>query len=134
MTTVRSRAAGSYLRFLAWAAGLTAAAALVGYVPTWRLGGEEALAGLAAGCGIGFVASALGAIPIVLARGVPLKGVPSTMLATAVRLGVTLALGFAAALFGGVEPKPLLVWTALIYAVLLIVDTRFALAAVREER
>jgi hypothetical protein len=45
----------------------------------------------------------------------------------AVRLGVVLALGLAAALSGWFERRPLLIWIAVSHLALLAVDTRFML-------
>lgn len=128
MTTVR-RAAGSYLRFLALVVALTAIAALLGFLPTKRLGGPEALPAMAAGCLIGLVASALGAVPIALAQGSPRAGLQGIVAAMAVRFAVAVALGLAAVLSGEFERGPLLIWIAIAYAIQLVADTRYALGA-----
>jgi hypothetical protein len=67
MTASPSRAVEAYVRFLAGSVGLTAVLALLGYAPTRWLGGKPALIGLAAGCGIGLVTAAVGAVPIAVA-------------------------------------------------------------------
>ena len=69
MTASRSPAAAEYLRFLGWAVAVGAAAALLGYAPTRRLGGEGALPAMVAGCAIGVIASAVGALPVADSRG-----------------------------------------------------------------
>ncbi|HEX2644686.1 MAG TPA: hypothetical protein VHU81_16930 [Thermoanaerobaculia bacterium] len=132
--TEGSRAAGSYLRFLAWGIGTTVAAALVGWIPTRRLAGEDALPALIAGCVIALLASAIGALPVVLARSrpnAPLQGPVAALAATGVRVGVMVALGLAAALSGSFSIRPLVVWIAIAYVVLLVVDTRYAVTALR---
>ena len=63
MTDARPPAA-EYLRFLAWVAGTAVLIALVGALPTRRLGGEEAIPAMIAGCVIGALASAAGGIPV----------------------------------------------------------------------
>jgi hypothetical protein len=127
MTAPRSRAAGEYLRFLGWAVAVTLAVALLGYAPTRRLGGEAALLGLVAGCGIGLVAAAAGALPIARARGAaPAAQYRALAAAIGLRFGLTVALALAAALSGRLERPALLVWVAIGYMALLVVDTRFA--------
>jgi hypothetical protein len=127
MTALRSRAAGEYLRFLAWAVAVILAVALLGYAPTRRLGGEAALLGMVAGCGIGLVAAAAGGLPIARARGAaPAAQYRALLAAIGLRLGLTLALALAAALSGRFERPALLLWVAIGYMALLVVDTRFA--------
>jgi hypothetical protein len=91
MTAARSPAA-EYLRFLTWAVGVGAALALLGYAPTRRLGGEDAL---------------------------PLQGMLISMLT---RLAAVLALGLAVGLAGWFETRPLLLWIGLGYVAQLALD------------
>ncbi|MFL6260673.1 MAG: hypothetical protein ACJ76Y_13245 [Thermoanaerobaculia bacterium] len=116
-----------YLRFLVWAVAAAVAAGLLGYVPTRRLGGEGALPALIAGCAIGVIASAVGALPILLARRSgaapsPVQG----LLSTAIRLAVLVVLGVSAGLSGVFETRPLIVWIALGYAAQIALDVRYA--------
>jgi len=126
MTPARPPAA-EYARFLAWATAVAAAVALLGIVPTSRLGGPGALRAMVAGCVLGVVASAVGAIPIALARGGnPAARMTATLAAMGLRLLVLFALGFAVALTGWFETRPLLIWIAIGYLAQLAVDTRYA--------
>lgn len=132
-----ARAAGRYLRFLAWATGAIVAAALLGYLPTLRLAGEDALPSLIAGCAVALLASAVGAVPVARAAsrpGVARQGPQVALSAMGLRLAAVVVIGAAVALSGRFETVPLVVWIAIGHAVLLIVDTRYALRAVREER
>lgn len=126
MSSARS-AAAEYLRFLVWAVAAGVVLALLGYAPTRRLGGEGALPAMIAGCAIGVIASAVGALPIVLARrsgrSAPLQGMLVSM---ASRLAAVLALGLSAGLSGWFESRPLLIWIALGYVAQLVLDTRYA--------
>jgi hypothetical protein len=124
-------AAGSavmgYLRFRVWAVAISIAAALLGYVPTRRLGGDGALPAMAAGIAVGVIASAVGALPILLARRSgaapsPVQG----LLSTAIRLAALVVLGVSAALSGVFETRPLIVWIALGYVAQLALDVRYA--------
>jgi hypothetical protein len=126
MTEARSPAAG-YLRFLAWATVLTGAVAGIGYLPTLRLGGRGAVPAMIAGCVVGWLSSLAGGVPVALARGsAPEAAYQTTMLSMAVRFVVALALGLAAALSGIFERDPLLIWIAITYLALLVVDTWYA--------
>lgn len=128
MSDTRTPAA-EYLRFLAWGLAAVTAAALLGFVPTRRLGGEEALRSMIGGCLVGWLASALGGIPVLLSRGKPVApaGRLQAMLASmGLRFGVVLALGAAAAFSGWFGLKPLLLWIGISYLALLAVDTWYA--------
>lgn len=127
MTAARSPAA-EYLRFSGWALAAATAAALLGYLPTLRLGGRGAIPAMIAGCAVGFLASLAGGVPVALGRRSPQPMVRSqaATAAMAVRFGVVLALGLAAALSGLFERGPLLVWIAVSYLALLVVDTWYA--------
>jgi hypothetical protein len=127
MTQPPTRAAG-YLRFLAWVVAVTAIVALLGVLPTRRLGGDGALPALFAGCVIGILASALGGIPLALAAGKPAAArMPAVLGAMLLRLTAVAAFGAAAVLSGRFARGPLLLWIAISYAALLVVDTRYAL-------
>jgi hypothetical protein len=128
MSAARTPAA-EYVRFLAWALAATALAALLGFVPTRRLGGDGALPAMIAGCVIGWLASALGGIPVVLGRGKaadPTARLQAMLASMGLRFGVVLALGSAAAFSGWFGLKPLLLWIAISYMALLAVDTWYA--------
>ncbi len=126
MSGLPARTAG-YLRFLIWVVGFTAVIAVLGYLPTRRLGGDGALPALYAGCVIGILASALGGVPIAMAQGKPPAArLSSALFATLVRLAATAVLGSVAALSGWFARSPLLLWIAISYVALLVVDTRYA--------
>lgn len=124
-------AAGGYLRFLMWAVGVTVAAVLLGWLPTRRLGGEEAIPAMLAGCAVSLLASALGGVPIALARGAgstPQGRMQSLLMAMGVRFAAVVVLALTAVLSGLFRTAPLLLWVAIGYAVQLVVETRYALA------
>ena len=126
MTASRPPAA-EYLRFLAWSVAVAAGVALLGYVPTRQLGGAGALRAMVAGCALGVVASAVGAVPIALARaGTPSDRLTAMLASMGLRLLVLFALGFAAVLSGWFERRPLLIWIGIGYLAQLVVDTRYA--------
>jgi len=123
--------ASEYVRFLLWAVAIGVAAALLGYAPTRRLGGDGALPAMVAGIAIGAIASAVGAVPILLARrsGAALSPVQG-LLSMAIRLAVLVVLGISLVLSGGFETRPLIVWIALGYVAQLALDVRYAVRGV----
>lgn len=127
MTDARSPTA-EYLRFLAWVVGVVVLIALVGWLPTRRLGGPEAIPAMIVGCAAGALASALGGIPVARGRGAagPAQRLNAMMLSMGLRLAVVAALGAAAAFSGQFERVPLLLWIGISYVALLAVDTRYA--------
>lgn len=120
-----SRPVAQYLRFVATALGATLLLALLGYWPTVELAGRGALGALAAGCGVSFLASAVGGLPLFFRRqgAMPISTAFASM---GLRLLVVVALGLAAALSARFPPRPLLLWLAIAYVALLAVDTVYA--------
>jgi hypothetical protein len=118
------RAAASWL---AGALATIAALALVGWLPTARLGGEPAVAALLAGCAVGFAGSALGALPVVLAlaSGGAAKPHATAAWAMALRAGGTLVGALVLTLGTGLPRTALLAWVGLAYGALLVVETRW---------
>jgi uncharacterized membrane protein len=124
--TARSPA-GEYGRFLLWTVGAAVAAGLLGIAPTRRIWGAGALPAMIAGCAIGVIASAVGALPILMARrsgaaASPVQG----LLSTAIRLAVLVVLGLSMGLSGWFEVRPLVVWIAIGYGALLALDVWYA--------
>jgi hypothetical protein len=138
MKTLPSAARRRYLRFAAAATGVAGLLVLVGWLPTARLAGPGGWAAMLAGCGIGLAGSLLGGLPVALGerrdeagtnRGTP--PVVRALAAMGLRFGTVVALAAAAGLSGLFSLRPLLLWTAIGYLGLLIVDSRYAVAAAR---
>ena len=128
MSLAPQRAEGGYLRFLAWVAAVTVLITAVGYVPTRHLGGPGAVPALLAGCLVGALGSALGGLVIALRHeGTPADRLNSVLMAMLARLATVVVLGAAAVLSGRLERTALLLWIAISYAALLVVDTMYAL-------
>jgi hypothetical protein len=119
-----ARAASSWLA----SAGLALAVIVgVGVLPTLRLAGAGALGALAAGCGVATLGAFAGAVPVlwaVAAGGSPRPQVVAG-LAMALRAGVTLGGALVATLGTDLVRVPFLVWVALAYGALLVVETRW---------
>lgn len=124
-----------YLRFLAQAAGIVAILVLVGYAPTRRWGGEEAVRSMLAASAISLLGSIAGTLPLVVARRRrSQQAAPRVLGATAVRLLVVLGAGILATVAGGLASQPLLLWLAVSYLALLVVDAAFARRALDPRR
>jgi hypothetical protein len=118
-----------YARFLGLALAIVAALMAVGFVPTRRLAGDDALAAMAAGCGISFVSAAMaGWLLTGVGAATPEARMQRAFLAMAVRLAVVVMLGLAAALSGMLARMPLLFWLAATYVVLLPLEVKLAIA------
>jgi len=120
------RAVRDYLRFLLWGVVAIAAVALLGLVPTQRLAGPGAIAAMIAGCSVGILSLAFGAIPIALAGSSPGAKIQAGLLSIGVRFGSVLVLGLAAVLSGRFAGRPLVLWAAISYVVLLAIESRYA--------
>ena len=127
MTRKGSSAVGEVWRTLVLAGVVTAAMVAIGYVPTKRVGGSEAVPAMLAGCAISLFGSLTGAVPIAVAwRGGGRNVLKTVLLAMVLRFLVVLVLALSAALSGWFDRAPLLVWVAISYVLLLSVDTAYA--------
>jgi hypothetical protein len=118
-----------FARFLGLEFAVLAVAMGLGFVPTRRLAGDDAIPGMIAGCMISFAAAALaGGLLVAVHAETPTARLQRSGLAMAVRLVVVVALGLAAVLSGQFSRRPLLVWLALTYMVLLPLEVLLAVA------
>lgn len=130
-------AAGNrYLRFLLATAAVSLALAALGRLWVSRAAGPEAVAAMLAGIGVSAAASVLGALPLLGAGPgtAPDHRASMALAAIGLRLFVVLVLGGLAWASGRFAPRPLLLWLAVSYLLLLVVDTYFALAVLRDGR
>jgi hypothetical protein len=100
----------------------------LGYVPTKRLAGDAGLAGMVAGCAASVLASLGAGLVAVQGVGADAAGRLKIVLASMlVRFGLALVLALAMVLSGYFERTPLLIWLAISYMALLVIDTWFLL-------
>jgi hypothetical protein len=117
-----------YLEFLGLAVLVVAALLGIGFFPTRRLGGDEALPAMLAGCLIGLTSAGVAAWLLVAANNTaPTARIENAVRAMVIRLVVVAVLGVAAALSGGVARIPLLFWLATSYVALLPLEVRLAI-------
>lgn len=125
MTTSRS---GRYARFLGLAVAIVAGLGAVGWLPTRRLAGPDALSAMAAGCGISLLSAALaGGLLVAVPADTPEARLQRGFMAMVVRLAVVVVLGLAAALSGELARQPLLFWIGTAYVALLPLEVRLAI-------
>lgn len=105
--------------------------AALGYLPTRRLAGETALVSMYCAVSAATLGSIIGGLPIFLAH---LRGVPNPqagLVSMLVRLVAVVLLATLLALSLGLPTGPFLIWLALSYLLLLVVDTRYAMVVLR---
>ncbi len=123
-----------YLGFLALAAAVLAVLMILGYLPTERLAGSEGISAMVVACGLSLLASAFGALPFLLIQfKTQAEAMPAVLGSIVLRMALVIAVATAVAWSGILANRPFLIWVALSHAVLLVVDTRYALAEVRSK-
>ncbi len=118
----------SHVRFTALLTGVAAFLALVGYLPTRKLGGASATQAMLYGCALNVLAASIGALPITIAR-IKLekeKIVSAALGSLVLRMATALALAVGALLGLELQLKPFVLWFALAYVVFLPFDTAYA--------
>ena len=117
------------IRFLGAEVLVIAALCAIGWIPTARLAGAEALPAMLAGCGISLVSATLaGWLTTVIDGSTPEGRMRRGMFAMFARLGIVIALSVAAVLSGEFLQRPLLFWMATAYMVLLPLEVRLAIS------
>jgi hypothetical protein len=117
-----------YARFLGLAAAIVAGLCVIGWLPTRRLAGEQAVAAMVAGCAIGLLSAALaGWLLTAVAAETPEARMQRSFLAMIVRLAVVIAFGIAAVFSGEFARAPLLFWIGTAYVALLPLEVRLAI-------
>jgi hypothetical protein len=130
-TSITTTSAGGrrYARFLGLAVAIVLGMCALGWLPTRRLAGGEAVPAMLAGCGISLVSAALaGWLLSGVSAATPEALMQRSFLAMIVRLAVVAVLGVAAALSGEFARSPLLFWIAVAYMALLPLEVKLAIA------
>ncbi len=132
MSTANGRLLWSYARLVGVALLLVATIACIGYWPTIRVAGNDSVWSMLIGCGVSWIAGCIGAIP--LARALSEQS-PQPALAvltsTVLRFITVLLLVIPLTLSGWFQSPVLVLWVAVSYFVLLIVDTALTVRAMK---
>ncbi len=119
---VSSGAAMAGLMGLALVTGLVLAA--IGYLPTRNLAGTSGVAAMLTGICVGLVSAAAGMVPPILSlHASAIERQKSSMIGAGLRFLVTILLTVATVFSGFLPRTPLVLWIAIAYLVLLLVDT-----------
>jgi hypothetical protein len=117
------------IRFLGAEALIVVALCAIGWKPTERFAGAEAVPAMIAGCAVSLVAAALaGWLTTMIDGSTPEGRMRRGMLAMFARLGMVIALSAAAVLSGEFVQRPLLFWMAAAYMALLPLEVRLAIS------
>jgi hypothetical protein len=124
-TTSRS---SRYARFLTVAVAIVVGLCAIGWLPTRRLAGADAVAAMVVGCAISLISAALaGWLLIVVGGETPEARMQRGFLAMVVRLAVVVVLGTAAVFSGELARQPLLFWIGTAYVALLPLEVKLAI-------
>lgn len=120
-------ASGEFIRFFLWVSGTAVVIAALGYFPTLKVAGESAITPMIGAIGAVALGSIIGGVPIFRARlrGAAKPGV--VMVSMIVRLVAVVILAAFTGLLLELRMEPFLVWLALSYLLLLVVDTRYSM-------
>ena len=119
------RLAGAGLAAVVVAAGL-------GALPTYRFAGADGLVAEAVGCVVAWIAGVVGFVPGCLRIDhSPTVAARAFLAGSAIRFFVAATLGVPVALSGWVPRTPLLLWIALGYLAVLLVDTAIVVRLLR---
>lgn len=123
---------GVYAAFVGVALATAAGIAGLGYIPADRLASGNGVAALLAGCGVSWVASCIGAIPVAVSLSEKSRNTATAILgATAIRFVAALLLVAPLALSGWFDRTPLVLCVGVSYVLMLPVDTLFAIRTMK---
>jgi hypothetical protein len=115
-------------RFGALALSIAIALLLVGYRPTMKLAGEEALPAMFVGVAVALVASLAGTLPVFWSRHKPPgEAWGAAVGAMGARMAVALGLGCGLALATPLPVKPLLLWVVITHGAMMVPDTMLSI-------
>lgn len=101
--------------------------ACLGYVPTIRIAGPEAVGSMLAGCGVSVAAGCVGAVVLAWSTTRPAsEAALAVLMSTALRFLTVLLLVIPVALSGRVDRTVFVVWVAVSYLPMLMLDTLVA--------
>ena len=117
-----------YAWFVALAVVVVAVLAGIGFVPTRRLAGENAVPSMFAGCAIGLISAVCaGLLLVAVGADTPEARMKRSFLAMVIRLAIIVALAAATVLSGMFSTAPLLLWMGIAYMALLPLEVRLAI-------
>ena len=132
MTKARPTFGGYYAAFVGIGLATALAVTALGYFPTVRLRGGGGAAALAAGCGVSWIASCIGALPTAAALSSrPKQAATAVLASTLVRFVTVIVLVVPLVLSGWFDRTVLVLFVAVSYLMILLVDTLLAVRIIR---
>lgn len=132
MTKERATFGGCYVVFVGVGLGTALLVAALGYFPTIRLTGSGGAAALAVGCGVSWIASCVGAVPTAAALSSrPKQAATAVLASTMVRFVTAIVLVVPLVLSGWFDRTVLVLFVAVSYLMMLLVDTLLAVWIIR---
>jgi hypothetical protein len=125
-------APAEFARFVLWVMGAAVVIGALGYLPTRSFAQEGAVAAMFGALGAVSLASIIGGVPILMARWQGAARPQLVMVSMLVRLVAVVLLASILALSLDLAMAPFLIWLALTYLFLLVVDTRYAMTVLRD--
>ncbi len=123
---------GYYAAFVGIGLATALAVAALGYFPTMRLTSGGGAAALAVGCGVSWIASCVGAVPTATALSSrPTQAATAVLASTVVRFITAIVLVVPLVLSGWFDRKVLVLFVAVSYLMMLLVDTLLAVRIIR---
>ncbi|MFQ5495286.1 MAG: hypothetical protein ACE5EX_07870 [Phycisphaerae bacterium] len=134
MTATPGRFPACYLRLIGGALAVALLLCGIGYFPTVRLAGPGAVRSLAVGCGVSWLASCVGAIPVArMLTGQSDQPATAILASTGLRFVAVLAGVVPLTLSGWFQRNVFVLWVGISYLVLLLVDTILAVNLSRRD-
>jgi hypothetical protein len=128
----RGTFSGYYAAFVGIGLGTALVVAALGYFPTMRLTGGGAAVALVVGCGVSWIASCVGAVPTAAALSSrPTQAATAVLASTVARFITAIVLVVPLVLSGWFDRKVLVVFVAVSYLMMLLVDTLLAVRIIR---
>ena len=132
MSKARATFGGYYAVFVGIGLATALVVVAIGYFPTVRLRGGEGAVALLVGCGVSWVASCIGALPTAAALSSrPKQAATAVLTSTMVRFVTAIVLVVPLVLSGWFDRTVLVLFVAVSYLMMLLVDTLLAVRIIR---
>lgn len=132
MSRVRATFGGYYAVFVGIGLATALSVAAIGYFPTMRYAGGGGAAALLVGCGVSWISSCIGALPTAAALSSrPKQAGTAVLTSTMVRFVTVIVLVVPLVLSGWFDRMVLVLFVAISYLMMLLVDTLLAVRMIR---
>jgi hypothetical protein len=131
----RATFGGYYAAFVGIGLATALVVAALGYFPTMRLTSGGGAAALAVGCGVSWIASCVGAVPMATALSLrPTQAATAVLTSTVVRFITAIVLVVPLVLSGWFDRTVFALFVAVSYLMMLLIDTLLAVRIIRQAK